>query len=128
MNNLTKVGSNLRLQAVELDPVQGAPTGKPPAAGEAGTRALGLASFSTTFQWRGNGRSNLNCRHGWINAGSRVFASVSEYNTAWNVDRFVGLAPIAVLNVSPYNGGCVVWLNVSWSGPINVCVSLLVDP
>ena len=89
---------------------------------------MGLASFSTTYQWRGNGTVNLNLRHGWINAGSRVVASISEYNTSWNVDRFIGSAAMQVLNVSPYNGGVWVKIAVNWGGPINNCISLVVDP
>lgn len=119
-------GSNVPSEIITLQPVQG-PAGKPPT-GQEDSKALGLGSFTTTYQWRGNGQVRLNLQSGWIHSGSRVFASVSEYNTAWNVDRFIGAARIEVLNVAPYNGGAVVWLNVEWGGPINNCISLLVDP
>jgi hypothetical protein len=122
-----KAGSNLPMEMAPLEAVSG-PTGKPPAAKEGAQGVLGLGSFSTVFLWRGNGSVKLPLNHGWINPGSRVFASISEYNTAWNANRFIGLAPMQVLNVAPYNGGCYVWLNVNWGGPINVCISLLVDP
>ena len=124
MNTHASVGSALAPQVIELEAVSG-PTGKPPAKG---AEALGLASFSTTFQWRGNGTVLLNLRHGWINTGSRVVASISEYNTAWNVDRFIGNAFLQVLNVSPYNGGAWVRAAVNWGGPINVSITLVVDP
>ncbi len=114
-------GSNLHDESIVLQPE------KTPAAGE-GSRSLGGGSFTTTYQWRGNGTVLLNLRHPAILAGSRVFASVSEYNTAWNADRFIGNAFIQVLNVSPYNGGVWVRLSCGWSSPINNSISLLVDP
>ena len=117
------VGSALAPQVVELEPVSG--VGKQPAAGE---RQLGAGSFTNIFNWRGNGTVLLNLRDGRINAGSRVSASISEYNTAWNVDRFIGNASLQVLNVSPYNGGCWVRAAINWGGPINNCITLFVDP
>lgn len=126
MSTHPKAGSNLPMQTVELDAYQSA-DGKATAVGKAAP-SLNPGSFTVIYNWRGNGRANLNLRHGAINAASRVFASASEYNTAWNVDRFLGLASVQVLNVSPYNGGAWVWLNVGWNGPINICISLLVDP
>jgi len=126
MTSKQTAGSALTPQVIELQPVQG-PSGKPPAHHEE-SKALGIGSFSTTYQWRGNGSVLLNLRSGWIWAGSRVVASVSEYNTGWNVDRFIGAASMQVLNVSPYNGGCWVWLSVNWGGPINNCITLFVDP
>ena len=124
MTENPSVGSALAPQVIELEAVSG-PTGKPPPKGE---KNLGPGSFSTTFQWRGNGTVLLNLRHGWINAASRVVASISEYNTAWNVDRFIGNASLQVLNVSPYNGGTWVRAAVNWGGPINVSITLVVDP
>lgn len=126
MTSHRSAGSDQVPETYTLEPVQG-PTGKPPA-GHFEPKALGLASFTTTYQWRGNGTVRLNLVNGWIGAGSRVFGAISEYNTAWNVDRFIGNAPMQVLNVAPYNGGAWVEISVNWGGPINVCVSLLVDP
>jgi len=127
MHASIKAGSNLPLEIVTLEPVSGA-DGRQAAHGEVGSRSLGGGSFTTTYQWRGNGTVLLNLRHGAILAGSRVFASVSEYNTAWNVDRFIGNATIQVLNVSPYNGGVWVRLACGWSSPLNNSISLLIDP
>ena len=126
MSNHVHAGSALAPQVIDLIPTTGAVAHPKATAGDA--KALGIASFSTAFQWRGNGTVLLNLQHGWINAGSRVFASISEYNTQWNVDRFIGNAYLQVLNVSPYNGGAWVRAAVNWGGPINVSISLLVDP
>ena len=119
-------GSSVTPEIHTLQPVQG-PKGKPPA-DHFEPKALGTGSFSTTYQYRGHGTVRLNLQSGWIGAGSRVFASISEYNTAWNVDRFIGSAPLSVMNVSPYNGGVWVEVGINWSNPINISISLLVDP
>ena len=119
-------GSALKQESIELKPVFG-PEGKPPA-NHFEPKAFGTGSFSTTYQWRGHGQVRLNLQSGWIGAGSRVVASLSEYNTQWNVDRFIGSAPMSVLNVSPYNGGTWIEINVGWNNPINISITLLVDP
>jgi hypothetical protein len=119
-------GSALKQEVIELKPVFG-PEGKPPA-NHFEPKALGTGSFSTTYQWRGHGAVRLNLQSGWIGAGSRVVASISEYNTSWNVDRFLGDATMQVLNVAPYKGGAWVDVSVAWSGPLNVCITLFVDP
>jgi len=118
-------GSALKQDVVELKPVFG-PEGKMPS--DIQSKSLGTGSFSTTYQLRGNGSLRLNLQSNAIGAGSRVVASASEYNTNWNVDRFIGSATIQVLNVSPYNGGVWVDLSIGWSTPLNVCITLFVDP
>lgn len=89
---------------------------------------ISAATFSTFFTWRGSGSVKLNCGDGRINANSRVFASVSEYNTDPRQNRFVGNASMSVFNVSPYNGGVIVWFTVNWNGPLNIRIDVLVDP
>ncbi len=89
---------------------------------------LSAGSFSTYYTWRGSGVVNLNCGNGSINANSRVFASVSEYNTDPTINRFIGNASMSVSNVAPYNGGVIIKLYVNWNGPINVRVDVLIDP
>ncbi len=126
MTQTTKAGSNLPQEPIALDPVYG-PGDKASEKGAAAP-AMSAASFTTTYQWRGNGTVLLNLRNGSIFAGSRVVASASEYNTAWNVDRFIGNATISVLNVSPYNGGVWVRLANNWGSPLNNCITLFVDP
>ena len=116
-------GSNMHVGAeiVKAKPADHMDPPKAPA-------ALSAATFSTFFTWRGSGGVKLNCGDGRITANSRVFAALSEYNTDPRQNRFVGNASMSILNVSPYNGGAIVWLNVNWNGPINVRVDLLVDP
>lgn len=118
-----KYGSN---QHPAVETVHGKPAdhvAPPPGAAD-----ISPATFSTYFTWRGNGGKLLNCPDGRITANSRVFASISEYNTDPRQNRFVGNAGMSIFNVSPYNGGVVVWLSVNWSSPLNVRVDLLVDP
>ena len=59
---------------------------------ETGAPGLGAGSWSTWALWRGNGAVNLNISSGSIHANARVFASISEYNTDPNVNRFSGNA------------------------------------
>ena len=115
-------GSQLEPTVGQIDQVFG------PGGGAKGSAEFAPGSFSVIGNWRGNGAVRLNFANAGIHAGSRVSASVSEYNTAWNVDRFIGNADLQVLNVAPYNGGVWLRVNVGWNSPINVCVSLFVDP
>lgn len=89
---------------------------------------LAAGSFSTYYTWRGSGTVRLNCGNAGINSNSRVFVSISEYNTDPRLNRFMGDATMSVYNVSPYNGGFIARLNVNWSGPLNVRIDVLVDP
>ena len=123
-NNLTKeihAGSNLPQEVVNAKP------GEPEKKGE-DKLTLSPGSFSTYFTWRGFGTVRLNCGHGSIKANSRVFVSVSEYNTDPTQNRFIGDAYMLVYNVSPYNGGVWVRINVGFSSALNVRLDVLVDP
>lgn len=122
----THAGSALKQEPIELKPVFG-PEGKPPA-NHFEPKAFGTGSFSTTYQWRGHGTVRLNLLSPWVGAGSRVVASLAEYNTQWNVDRFIGDAPMSVLNVAPYHGGTWIEVSVNWSTALNVSITLFVDP
>lgn len=115
-----QAGSNL---PVKMEP------GKPgePAKVKEGAE-LSPGAFSTYYTWRGSGTVNLNCSNASINANSRVFASVSEYNTDPRQNRFMGNAYMLIYNVSPYNGGVIIRLNVGWNNPLNVRVDVLVEP
>lgn len=86
------------------------------------------ASFTTFGLWRGNGLLRVNFTSGGINANSRVFASISEYNTDARVDRFQGDAQMYILNVTPHNGGVIVLFNVVFNRALNIRIDLLVDP
>jgi len=125
--NAESAGSNLPDKIFEAKPHQlnvGGGANKAAAA----SPLLSSAAFSTYFTWRGNGSVKLNCGNGSINANSRVFAAVSEYNTDPTLNRFIGSSQFQVFNVSPYNGGVIVWLNINWSSPLNVRLDILVDP
>lgn len=89
---------------------------------------LSAGSFSTYYTWRGFGIVNLNCGHSAIRASSRVFVSITEYNTDPNINPIMGSAYLWLYNVVPYNGGVVVRFQVGFSSALNIKVSVLVDP
>ena len=89
---------------------------------------LSPGSFSTYYTCRSYGTIRLNCGHAAINANSRVVASISEYNTDPRQNRFMGDASMLIYNVSPYNGGVIIRLNVGWNSPLNVRVDVFVEP
>lgn len=91
-------------------------------------KALGSNSFTSFWTWRGNGSHVLNFTHGGINANSRVFVSLSEFNSDAAQNRFVGAARMQVANVAPYNGGFFAWVDVAWDNALNVRFDVLVDP
>ncbi|WP_324670563.1 hypothetical protein [Hymenobacter sp. GOD-10R] len=117
-----KAGSNLPVK-IETAKLGEAGTAKKGAAPE-----LSAASFSTYYTWRGFGTVILNCGHPSIRSSSRVVASISEYNTDPNQNRFIGNAYMLVYNVAPYNGGVMIRLNVGFSSALNVRVDVVVDP
>jgi hypothetical protein len=93
------------------------------------TEALGSGSFTTFWTWRANGvHQAVRFNHSGINANSRVFVSISEFNSDAAVNRFIGSARMAVYNVAPFNGGFFAWVEISWSSPLNVRFDVLVDP
>ncbi|OUJ74710.1 hypothetical protein [Hymenobacter crusticola] len=116
-----KAGSNLPAK------IETAKSGEPETA-KKGASELSAASFSTYYTWRGSGTVVLNCGHPNIRSSSRVVASISEYNTDPNQNRFIGNAPMLVYNVAPYNGGVMIRLNVGFSSALNVRVDVVVDP
>jgi kumamolisin len=96
--------------------------------GSAGAPRVSEASYTGFALWRGNGAVNLQINDGNITADSRVFVSISEYNTDARIDRFIGGAQMTVSNVAPTNGAVHVWANVNWSTPLNVRFDYFVDP
>lgn len=90
---------------------------------------VGLGSFTGICAYHINGTGIIaNCADSRITAGSRVFASVSEYFTAPGVDPFLGAARMSIHNVIPHAGGVTVWMDVEWGSPLNVQLSIFVDP
>jgi hypothetical protein len=89
---------------------------------------LSPATFSTFFTWRGNGLVNVRSLDPRITANSRVFVSISEFNSDARQNRFIGDASMSVLNVSPFNGGFWTRINVNFSQALNVRLDVLVDP
>ena len=89
---------------------------------------MSSASFTTFGLWRGNGLLKINFTNGSINANSRVFAAISEYDTDARANRISGNAQMYILNVTPHNGGVIVLFNVVFNRPLNIRVDLLVDP
>ncbi|WP_052731096.1 hypothetical protein [Spirosoma radiotolerans] len=89
---------------------------------------LSPATFSTFFTWRGNGLVNVRALDARITANSRVFVSISEFNSDARQNRFIGNASMSVLNVSPFNGGFWARINVNFSQALNVRLDVLVDP
>ena len=91
--------------------------------------ALGAGSFTTYWTWRANGVFHpVTFYHSAINANSRVFVSISEFNSDAAINRFIGLARMAVYNVAPFNGGFNAWVEISWGNPINARFDVLIDP
>ena len=96
---------------------------------EAREESLGGGSFTTFFTWRGNGVVKaLRFDHGAINANSRVFVSISEFNSDAMINRFIGDARMCVANVAPFNGGFFARVEVGWDFPLNARFDVLVDP
>ncbi len=96
--------------------------------GVAQTRQIETASFTTFFTWRGQGLVKINCGDSRIGSNSRIFASICEYNTEPRLNRFIGAALLLIYNISPYNGGVVIVINVPWDSPLNIRIDILVDP
>lgn len=90
---------------------------------------LSTSSFTTYYTWRANGVfQNVRFNHPAINANSRVFVSISEFNSDAQVNRFIGSARMDVYNVAPFNGGFFAWVEISWNSPLNARFDVLVDP
>jgi len=124
MTHEIQAGSNLPEKIDEQPKLEGGAAKASPT-----PAVLGTGSFTTFWTWRGNGvAKNLNFTHPAINANSRVFVSISEFNSDARINRFIGDARMAVYNVAPYNGGFHAWVEVSWSNPLNARFDVLVDP
>ena len=95
---------------------------------QAFTANISTSTFSTFFTWRGNGIVRFPCFDSRITANSRVFVSISEFNSDARQNRFIGDAYMSVLNVSPFNGGFWIRINVGFSQALNVRLDVLVDP
>ena len=85
------------------------------------------ASWSAT--WKGSGTVKLNINCPIIHPTSNVMLSISEFNNTANPagSRFIGSARYTVCNISPREGGVVVWVEISWASPINIFFGLLVS-
>jgi hypothetical protein len=117
------VGSNLPETIVEQPKLEGNKEKR------IGTENLGPGSFTTFYTWRGNGTvRKLKFDHSSVNANSRVFISISEFNSDAQINRFIGDARMAVYNVAPFNGGFFAWVEVSFGSALNVRFDILVDP
>jgi hypothetical protein len=92
-------------------------------------RALGAGSFTTFYTWRANGvHTAVRFDHAGINANSRVFVALSEFNSDAQINRFIGAAKMTVSNIAPFNGGFFAWVEISWNTALNVRFDVLVDP
>jgi hypothetical protein len=79
--------------------------------------------------WKGNGNITLNINCGGINAASNVMISLSEYSNAANPvnSRFMGAAKFAINNVCPRAGGVVINMDITWSSPLMIYISILIS-
>jgi len=84
---------------------------------------------SWTATWKGSGTVRLNINCPVIHANSNVMLSISEFSNVANPagSRFVGSARYTVCNISPREGGVVVWVEINWASPINIFLGLLVS-
>ena len=90
---------------------------------------LSARSFTTFYTWRANGVfKGVRFEHPAVTADSRIFVSISEFNSDAQINRFIGDARMGVFNVAPFNGGFFAWVEISWSTPLNVRFDVLVDP
>jgi hypothetical protein len=78
------------------------------------------------FEFKGNGVHAYNIAIPGIHSNSTVMAAISEFSTNSRVDRFMGAAKMRAYNISPYNGGVVIWTEVTWTAPLNVVLDILV--
>jgi hypothetical protein len=118
-------GSNLP-QTMEHPPKLGENANKMAGIGAA---ALGSGSFTTYYTLRANGVFKaVRFPNSAINANSRVFASISEFNSDAQINRFNGDCRMAIYNVVPFNGGFFAWVEIPWSNPLNARIDVLVDP
>lgn len=125
MKTENHVGSNLP-QTIEHLPKLVEDSGK--VAG-INTKNLAPGSFTEYWTWRGNGvYTKLPFYDSRINSNSRVFVSISEFNSDAQINRFIGDARMAVYNVAPFDGGFLAWVEVSFSSALNVRFDVLVDP
>ena len=79
--------------------------------------------------YKGHGSFVIRINWGGIHAGSSVMISISEYSNTANPagSRFIGAAKYAVNNISPFEGGVNVWVDVSWPNPINIYFDILIN-
>jgi hypothetical protein len=90
---------------------------------------LSANSFTTFYTWRANGVfRNVRFNHPAVNANSRVFMSISEFDSDARINRFIGAARMDVHNIAPFNGGFFAWVEINWSTPLNIRFDVLVDP
>jgi hypothetical protein len=85
-------------------------------------------SGPTFYTWRGFGTVQLNIPNSRIHSNSIVNVAISEYSTDPRTTRFIGAARMGVYNVAPYEGGVIVWAEINWNSPINICFDLLINP
>jgi len=100
------------------------------AEGNNGSAVQSLTSNSGYFAtWKGNGNISLNINCGGINAASNVMISISEYSNISNPvnSRFMGAAKFAVNNICPRAGGVVVNMDITWTAPLFIYISILIS-
>ncbi len=90
------------------------------------TTAVQTSANTYYYEFRGNGVRSINIAIPGIHSNATVMAAISEYSTNSRVDRFMGAAKMRVFNICPYQGGVVIWTEVTWSSPLNVAIDLLV--
>ena len=72
--------------------------------------------FTTWFIFSGNGIFNIKFEHDQMSVQSNVMVSISEMST--NDSPFIGLAPMSIANVAPFNNGVWVKVNIGWDKPL----------
>lgn len=85
---------------------------------------VGYCSYYQVYPIPGTTRANLICTSSEINAGSSVFASVSQTNSQGI--RVLGNPVMWVENIVPLNGEVKVRVDLGSDGPINVRLDLSV--
>ena len=75
------------------------------------TRAA-ASVFTDWHIYSGNGIFNINYENVSMSVNSNVMVSISEMTT--DDSPFIGLAPMSIANVAPYNHGTWVKVNIGW--------------
>ena len=77
---------------------------------------LAASVFTAWHIYSGNGIFNIKFEDPNMNVNSNVMVSIGEMST--DDVPFIGLAPMSVANVAPFDNGTWVKVNIGWDTPL----------